>query len=54
MVVVYYVKCPNQPCNQDYSGETGRRFIERTTDHNSKDKHSHLFKYACNENHITC
>ena len=31
--------------------ETGRRIIERTADHNGKDKHSHLFKNAYNENH---
>ena len=23
--LVYYVKCPDQSCNQDYLGETGRR-----------------------------
>ena len=49
--LVYYVKCPDQSCNQDYLGETGRRIIERTADHSGKDKHSHLFKHACNENH---
>ena len=31
--------------------ETGRRIIERTADHSGKDKHSHLFKHVCNENH---
>ena len=49
--LVYYVKCPDQSCNQDYLGETGRRIIERTADHSGKDKHSHLFKHACNEKH---
>ena len=49
--LVYYVKCPDQSCNQDYLGETGHRIIERTADHSDKDKHSHLFKHACNENH---
>ena len=49
--LVYYVKCPDQSCNQDYLGETGRRIIERTADHSGKDKHSRLFKHACNENH---
>ena len=49
--LVYYVKCPDQSCNQDYLGETGHRIIERTADHCDKDKHSHLLKHACNENH---
>ena len=49
--LVYYVKCPDQPCNQDYLGETGHRIIERAADHSGKDKYSNLFKYACNENH---
>ena len=49
--LVYCVKSPDQSCNQDYLGETGRRIIERAADHSGKDKHSHLFKHACNENH---
>ena len=47
----HYVKCPDQSCNQDYLGKTGRRIIERTANHSGKNKHSHLFKHACNENH---
>ena len=43
--LVYYVKCPDQSCNQDYLGETGCRIIERAADHSGKDKHSHLFKH---------
>ena len=34
--LVYYVKCPDQSCNQDYLGETGRRIIERIADHRVK------------------
>ena len=49
--LVYCVKSPDQSCNQDYLGETGCRIIERTADHSGKDKNSHLFKHACNENH---
>ena len=33
--LVYYVKCPDQSCNQDYLGETARRIIERTADHST-------------------
>ena len=49
--LVYYVKYPDQSCNQDCLGETGHRIIESTADHSGKDKHSHLFKHAGNENH---
>ena len=49
--LVYYVKCPDESCNQDYLGESGRGIIERTDDHSGKDKHSHLFNHAYNENH---
>ena len=48
--LVYYIKGPDQSCNQDYLGETGRENIDRTADRNGKDKHSRLFKQACNEN----
>ena len=49
--LVYYVKCPDQSCNQNYLGETGGRIIGSTADHSDKEKHSHWFKHACNENH---
>ena len=32
--VVYYGKCPNPNCKDDYIGETDRRVIERVIDHN--------------------
>ena len=35
--VVYYVKCPEEQCTEDYTGETGRRLIERVKDHSGKD-----------------
>ena len=35
--VVYYVKCPNEQCTEDYTGETGRRLIEHVKDHSGKD-----------------
>ena len=49
--LVYYVKYPDQSCNQDCFGETGHRIIKSTADHSGKDKHSHLFKHAGNKNH---
>ena len=36
--VVYYGKCPNPNCKDDYIGETDRRVIERVVDHNKRDK----------------
>ena len=32
-------------------GETDCRIIERKAGHSGKNKHSYLFKHACNENH---
>ena len=26
--LIYYTKCPEQSCTQDYLGETGRRIME--------------------------
>ena len=51
--LVYYAKCPDQSCHQDYLGETGGRNIKRTADCNGKGKHSHLFKQPCKENILT-
>ena len=50
--VVYYGKCPNEACTDDYVDETKRRTVERIKDHNSKDNSSHLLKHAC-ENGLT-
>ena len=30
--LIYYSKCPEPNCNEDYLGETGTRIIERTVD----------------------
>ena len=51
--LVYYSKCPEPTCNEDYLGETGRRIIERSADHCGKDKQSHLLRHALNNNHKT-
>ena len=34
--LVYSVKCPEEPCNETYSGVTGRRLIERIGEHRGK------------------
>ena len=51
--VVYYAKCPEEQCTEDYTGETDRYLIERVKDHNGKDSKSHLFKHAMKTNHKT-
>ena len=51
--LVYYSKCPEPICNQDYLGKTGRRIIERSAYHCGKDKQSHLLRHALNNNHKT-
>ena len=39
-----YGKCPNPNCKDDYIGETDKRVIERVTNHNKRDKKSHMLK----------
>ena len=51
--LVYYSKCPEPTCKEDYLGETGRRIIERSGDYCGKDKQSHLLRHALNNNHKT-
>ena len=51
--LVYYSKCPEPTCNEDYLGETGRRIIERSADHCGIDKKSHLLRHALNNNRKT-
>ena len=49
--LVYYGKCPNQTCTEDYIGETDRRIKERIIDHNKRDKNSHILKHSREEGH---
>ena len=49
--LMYYSKCRERNCNEDYLGETGRSIIERTADHCGKDKQSHLLKHALISSH---
>ena len=51
--VVYYAKCPEEQCTEDYTRETGRRLIERVNDHSGKDSKYSLFKHAKETNHKT-
>ena len=49
--VVYYGKCPNPNCKDDYRGETDRRIIDRVIDHNKLDKKSHMLKHSRDKLH---
>ena len=49
--VVYYEKCQNPSCKEDYIGETYRRVIERVIDHNKRDKKSHMLKQSHDKLH---
>ena len=49
--LIYYGKCPEPNCDNDYLGETGRRIIERAAYHCGKDKQSHELKHALVSNH---
>ena len=51
--VVYYEKCPEEQCTENYTGETGRRLVERVKDHRGKDSKSHLFKHSMEAIHKT-
>ena len=43
--LMYSVKCPEETCNETYSGETGRTLVERTDEHRVKDKNSYVYQY---------
>ena len=49
--IVYHATCANKKCKSNYIGETGRRLLVRTTDHNKRDKKSHLLKHANETKH---
>ena len=51
--LVFYAKCPEEQCTEDYTGETKRRLIERVKDHSGKDLKSHLCKHLMETNHKT-
>ena len=49
--LVYYSRCLDETCNEDYVGETDKRIEERIIDHNKRDKNSHLLKQSGEKNH---
>ena len=44
--IVYYARCPESQCPEDYTGETAQRLSERVLEHNGRDAKSHLVKHA--------
>ena len=51
--LVFYSKCLELTCKEDYFRETERRIIEWSADHSGKDKQLLLPWYALNSNHET-
>ena len=49
--LVYYVKCTEPSCRDNYVGETGRRIIERIKDHSGRDHASHMVKHNIESSH---
>ena len=49
--ITYYVECPEENCNENYVGETGRRLSVSVIDHNGQDKNSHIFKHSVEREH---
>ena len=49
--ITYYVECPEENCNENYAGETGRRLSEGVIDHNGRDKNFHKFEHFVEREH---
>ena len=48
---VYYRKCKNKRCKDDYVGETARRKTVRSKDHGGHDKKSWIYKHSSSTKH---
>ena len=44
--ITCYVEYPEENCNENYVGETGRRLSERVIDHNGRDKNKFRRKFT--------
>ena len=49
--VTYHIRCANKKCKSHYTGETKRRMLPRTSEHNSKDKKSHVLIHSKKTKH---
>ena len=48
---VYYNECPEEQCDKNYIGETGRRISERIIDHAGRDSNSYVYKHCIETGH---
>ena len=48
---MYYNECPEEQCNENYIGKTGRRISERIIDHSEKDSKSYIYKHCIETGH---
>ena len=44
--VIYFCKCPEHNCTDNYFDESARRIFERIINHDGRDQKSHLFRHA--------
>ena len=51
--MVYYGKCPNEQCTEDYTGEAERGPIEHVKNLGGEDVRSHLFEDSVGKKHKT-
>ena len=49
--LVYYSKCPDKTCNEDYIGKTDSRSDKRIINRNKRDKNFRLLKHPHEKNH---
>ena len=49
--VAYFCKCPENDCDDFYSGETDRRISERIIDGDKRDKNSQPLQHEVNKKH---
>ena len=49
--IAYYNECPDEQCNENYIGETGRRISERIIDHAGRDSKSNIYKHCIETGH---
>ena len=49
--IVYYNECPEEQCNKNYIGETGRRINESIIDQAGRDSKSYVYKHCREAGH---
>ena len=47
----YYNECPEEQCNENLIGKTGRRISERIIDHAGRDSKSYFYKHFIESGH---